>query len=176
MTISIIVARSKSGVIGINNQLPWHLPADLKHFKAITSGHPILMGRKTWDSLGRPLPNRRNIVISRQTGLDLAGAECFSSLEAAIAACQDAPEVFIIGGAQIYEQALSLVDQLIITEVDIEVDGDAFFPSLDNSWHIVAKEDHPQEHHLAQPDQAGKTYPAYSFITYQRVPGDSPRN
>jgi dihydrofolate reductase len=167
VAISIIVARSKSGVIGINNQLPWHLPADLKHFKALTSGHPIVMGRKTWDSLGRPLPNRRNIVISRQINLELSGAECFSSLETALAACDDANQVFIIGGAQIYEQALTLVDQLIVTEVDIEVEGDAFFPEIDSTWKIVEREDYPiQDNPLKQ----GESFPAYSFITYRRNP------
>lgn len=169
MIISIIVARSKNGVIGINNQLPWHLPADLKHFKAVTSGHPILMGRKTWDSLGRPLPNRRNMVITRQSELQIAGAECFLSLEDALAACKDAPKVFIIGGAQIYQQALSIADQLIITEVDTEVEGDAFFPSLDSTWKIVEQEDYPTEQQPDLLDQAGKIYPAYSFITYQRT-------
>ena len=165
MAISIIVARSRTGVIGIKNQLPWHLPADLKHFKALTTGHPIIMGRKTWDSLGRPLPNRRNIVISRQTDLELAGAECFSSLETALVACEEAKEVYIIGGAQIYEQALILVDQLIITEVDIEVEGDAFFPNIDSSWKIVEREDYPiQDNPLKQ----GESFPAYSFITYRR--------
>jgi len=165
LAISIIVARSKSGVIGINNQLPWHLPADLKHFKALTTGHPIVMGRKTWDSLGRPLPNRRNIVISRQIDLELSGAECFSSLESAIAACKGAREVFVIGGAQIYEQALPLVDQLIITEVDIEVAGDAFFPKIDSRWKIVEREDYPSQDN---PQKPGESFPAYSFITYQR--------
>jgi len=163
--ISIIVARSKSGVIGINNQLPWHLPADLKHFKALTTGYPIIMGRKTWDSLGRPLPNRRNMVISRQNNLELSGAECFSSLDAAIAACENANQVFIIGGAQIYEQALSLVDQLIITEVDIEVQGDAFFPEIDASWKILERENYPTQDN---PQKPGESFPAYSFITYQR--------
>jgi dihydrofolate reductase len=167
VSISIIVARSKSGVIGINNQLPWHLPADLKHFKALTSGYPIVMGRKTWDSIGRPLPNRRNIVISRQNNLELSGAECFSSLESALAACEDAKEVYIIGGAQIYEQALTLVDQLIITEVDIEVDGDAFFPKIDARWKIVEREDYPIQDN---PLKEGESFPAYSFITYRRNP------
>ena len=166
MIISIIVARSKNNVIGINNQLPWHLPADLKHFKALTSGNPILMGRKTWDSLGRPLPNRRNIVITRQKELELVGAECFLSLEAALAACKDTQNVFIIGGAQIYQQALSIADQLIITEVDTIVEGDAFFPSLDSTWKIVEQKDYPKEQH---PDQPDKIFPAYSFITYQRT-------
>ena len=165
MAISIIVARSKSGVIGINNQLPWHLPADLKHFKALTTGHPIVMGRKTWDSLGRPLPNRRNIVISRQIDLELSGAECFPSLESAIAACEGASEVYVIGGAQIYEQALPLVDQLIITEVDIEVEGDAFFPNIDSTWKIVEREDYPSQNN---PQKPGESFPAYSFITYRR--------
>ena len=124
MKIIIIVARSTEGVIGRNNELPWRLPADLQHFKKHTLGHPIIMGRKTWDSLGRALPERRNIVISRTPNLSLEPAESFSSLEEAITACENSEKVFIIGGANVYQQAIELADEMLITEVQIDVTGD----------------------------------------------------
>lgn len=152
-------------MIGVNNQLPWHLPADLKHFKSITSGHPIIMGRKTWDSLGRPLPNRRNMVISRQNNLQLEGAECFTSLENALRACHESHQIFIIGGAQIYAEALPLVDQLIITQVQLEVLGDAYFPDISEKWKEVDREDFPSE---ADPKNPSVMLPAYAFVRYER--------
>jgi len=160
MTIlSLIVAVAQNGVIGINNTLPWRLPEDLKRFKALTSGHPIIMGRKTFESLGRPLPNRRNIVISRNPDCVFAGAEVFASIEDAIAACKDAEKAFVIGGGEIYRQALALVDELQITEVDLAPEGDAFFPAIDMSiWREAARE--------AQVDAASGVH--YAFVTYQK--------
>lgn len=156
MELAIIVARAKNGVIGVNNTLPWHLPEDLKHFKTTTMGCPIIMGRNTWLSLGRPLPGRRNLVVSRNPEFKAEGAETYTSLEDAIDACSGVEKAFIIGGAQIYDEALAYVDQLIITEVDIEVDGDAYFPNVDNMmWEEVSRE----EHHNGQL--------AYAFVTYQ---------
>ena len=129
--LALIVARARNGVIGRDNTLPWRLRDDLQQFKQRTLGCPVIMGRKTWDSLGRPLPGRRNIVITRQADFAASGAECVHSLAEALSACDDAARVFVIGGAQIYAQALSLADVLWITEVAAEVEGDACFPALD---------------------------------------------
>lgn len=156
MELAIIVARAKNGVIGINNTLPWRLPEDLKHFKNTTLGHPIIMGRNTWESLGKALPGRRNIVVSRNPDYEASGAEVFTSLENAIDACTGNEKVFIIGGAQIYDEALAYVDKLIITEVDLDVDGDAFFPNIDDMmWQEISRE----EHHNGEL--------AYAFVTYE---------
>lgn len=163
--ISLIVAKADNNVIGHNNQLPWHLPADLKHFKARTLGKPIIMGRKTFESLGRVLPGRPHVVISRNE-LKLP-ENCYPalSLEAAIAQAQQltgaaSDEVVVIGGAEIYRQALPLVDTLYVTEVHLAPQGDAFFPPLDLAvWQETAREDVP-----AGADSAI----AYSIVTYQR--------
>jgi dihydrofolate reductase len=156
LELAIIVARAKNGVIGINNTLPWRLPEDLKHFKNTTLGHPIIMGRNTWESLGKALPGRRNIVVSRNPDYEASGAEVFTSLENAIDACTGNEKVFIIGGAQIYDEALAYVDKLIITEVDVDVDGDAFFPNIDDMmWQEISRE----EHHNGEL--------AYAFVTYE---------
>src|SRR5690606_19996461 len=130
-------ALAENRVIGRDNQLPWHLPADLKHFKALTLGKPIIMGRKTWDSLGRPLPGRLNVVVSRQPGLQLAGAEVFATLEAALeraeawAQANGAEELMLIGGAQLYELGLARAERLYLTRVGLSPEGDAYFPALD---------------------------------------------
>ena len=139
MIISLIAAIDKNGVIGADGDLPWNIPSDLKKFKAITSYKPIIMGRKTWDSIGRPLPNRDNIVISRNKNLNLEGAILTSSPEEAIMIAKQrakengADEIMIIGGGYIYNEFINLSDRLYITEVDIEVEGDAFFPKIDSS-------------------------------------------
>lgn len=142
--LSIIVAIASNGIIGCTNEagrgaLPWHLPEDLKHFKETTNGHPIIMGRKTWESLGRPLPNRRNIVISRQPNYTATGAEVFSSLPAALTEISDQP-AFIIGGAELYRQALPLSGQLIVTEVDMNAEGDTSFPPFGAEWQEVSRD------------------------------------
>lgn len=157
--ISIVVAMAKNRAIGINNTLPWHLPEDLKHFKAVTTGKPIIMGRKTWESLGRPLPNRRNILISTNQNYQADGAEVFSSLKNALTTCKNDAEICIIGGANLYTQALPLVTDLIITEIDLEVKADTFFPEFDaKEWLIKEQETHVSEKGIH-----------YCFIHYQHV-------
>ncbi len=132
--LTIIVATDQKNGIGIRNQLPWHLPEDLAHFKRTTSGHAIIMGRKTFESIGRPLPNRDNIVISRNQDWQFPGTFCASSISAALPLIGD-KTAFIIGGAQIYEQALPLADTLIVTEIAAHFECDAFFPTIDpNTW------------------------------------------
>ena len=153
--ISLVVAVSRNGVIGREGGLPWHISSDLKRFKEITMGKPVIMGRKTWESIRRPLPGRRNIVVSRNPEFKAEGAETFTSLEDAIDACSGVEKAFIIGGAQIYDEALMYVDKLIITEVDLEIDGDAFFPDVDDMlWEEVSREEH------------NNGTLAYAFVTY----------
>lgn len=149
LPLSLIAALARNRVIGRDNQLPWHLPADLRHFKATTLGKPIIMGRKTWDSLGRPLPGRLNIVVSRQRGLTLEGAEVFATLDAAIERAEawarekDAEELMLIGGAQLYELGLAQADRLYLTRVGLEPEGDAFFPEVDEAvWHMTSSVEH----------------------------------
>jgi dihydrofolate reductase len=157
MKISIIVATSQNLAIGNNGKLPWHLADDLKHFKQTTLKKPIIMGRKTFESIGRPLPQRQNIVISRTT-TEIAGCQVFSSLEhaisAAIAAVNTANEIMIIGGSEIYKSALPIANRIYLTKVQCTVKGDAFFPHIDMSeWQVISHEnfqksssnDHPFE-------------------------------
>lgn len=138
--LSLIVAMAKNRVIGYQNKMPWHLPAELAYFKRITTGHPIIMGRKTFESIGRPLPNRRNIVVSRNTNFHSPGVEVSTSMENALALCaNDNP--FVIGGASLYAEALTLAQQLYITEIDADLAGDTFFPPIDNSvWKEESRE------------------------------------
>lgn len=158
--ISIVVAISSNNAIGKNNQLLWHLPADLKHFKNITTGHTIIMGRKTYDSIGKPLPNRKNIVITRQHDLKIDGVEIANSLEEALSLCNTNEKIFVIGGAEIYRQALPLCDKIYLTRVHRHFDADAFFPELDNeTWEEIEKEDY-------LPDEKNKY--AYTFSTLVR--------
>jgi dihydrofolate reductase len=131
MLLSLVVARSRNGVIGKDNGLPWRLPADLAHFKRLTLGHPIVMGRRTWESIGRALPGRRNIVVTRTPGYRAPGAEVVDSLDAAWRASDGAAEVFVIGGAALYESVLPFADRIFLTEVDADVSGDTRFPALD---------------------------------------------
>ncbi len=141
--VSVIAALARNGVIGIENRLPWRLPEDLAHFKALTLGHPILMGRKTFESLGRPLPGRTNVVITRNPGYRPDGCLVAASIPAAIALCDGADEVFFIGGADLYAQAIPLADRLYLTEVDIEATGDAWFPDYDKrAFREVSRESH----------------------------------
>ena len=130
MKVNLIVAVDINNGIGKDNQLPWHLPADLKHFKNLTTGHPVLMGRKTFDSIGKALPNRRNIVISRQSGIEYPGIECCNSLEQAMMLCKDEDEIYIIGGSQIFEQSLSLADTLYLTRIEHNFEAVTFFPDI----------------------------------------------
>ncbi len=126
--ISVIAAVARGGVIGGENRLLWHISEDLRRFKAITSGHPVVMGRKTWESLGRPLPGRRNVVVTRQSSYRPAGAETVGSLTEAVALFPPEEEVFVIGGGEIYRQALPLADRLCLTEVEADYEGDTLFP------------------------------------------------
>ena len=159
--ISLVVAVSENNAIGKNNQLLWHLPADLKHFKEITTGHTIIMGRKTYESIGKPLPNRRNIVITRQRDLTLANVEVVGSLEDAILLCKSEKEVFVIGGAEIYKQALAHSNRIYLTTVHQIYEGDVFFPELKESdWQKTAIEHH-------QVDE--KNNVAYTFSTLERL-------
>ena len=134
--VIIIAAVARNGVIGRNNSLPWRLKADLAYFKATTSGHPILMGRKTWESLGRPLPGRRNLVISRNPDYHAAGAEVFCTPEDALATVPADEKIFVIGGAELYRQMLPMAGSLLLTCIQAEVEGDAVFPLFDHNQYI----------------------------------------
>jgi dihydrofolate reductase len=158
--ISVIAALAKNRVIGIENRLPWRLPEDLAHFKALTLNHPILMGRKTFESLGRPLPGRTNIVITRNPGYRPEGCRVADSIPAALALCAAADEVFFIGGAELYAQAIPFADRLYLTEVDIEAEGDAWFPRYDRS----AYREVSRESHIGEKGDAL----AFDFVVYER--------
>lgn len=156
--LSIIVAVAKNRVIGINNTLPWHLPEDLKRFRALTMGHHIIMGRKTYESLGRLLPGRTTVIVTRNKDYKVEGALVANSLEAAITLCKDDDEIFLIGGAELYQDGLKFSDKLYITELDLQVDGDAHFPQYPaEQWQQVSREAHTSEQGLS-----------FSYVTYQR--------
>ncbi len=162
MSLAIIVAMAQNRTIGVNNTLPWRCPADLQHFKALTMGHHIIMGRKTFDSIGRPLPGRTTVIVTRNRDLQVEGCLIAHSLQEAIAACSGDDEAFIVGGAELYTQALPLVARLYITEIQQDVAGDAHFPELDReTWLEVSREKHTQTE--PQPLE-------YHFVTYQRKP------
>jgi dihydrofolate reductase len=133
MMRSLIVACARNGVIGRDNGMPWHLPADLAHFKRITLGHPVIMGRRTWASIGRALPGRRNLVVSRTPGFAAPGAEVVPSLEAAWEAVAGTDEAFVIGGARLYEAALATCDRIYLTDIAADIPGDTTFPALDRA-------------------------------------------
>lgn len=155
----LVAAVASNGVIGVNNTLPWRLPDDLRRFKALTLGHPVIMGRKTWDSLGRALPGRHNIVITRAAGFAAPGATVVHSVDAALAACGDADIAFVIGGAEIYAQALPLANRLELTEIQAGIEGDAHFPPFDRSaWRETARERHSTGDALE-----------YDFVSYERL-------
>lgn len=163
MKISLIVAMADNRVIGNNNGLPWHLPADLQHFKAITMGKPIVMGRKTRESIGRPLPGRTNIVVTRDRSYQAEGCVVVHSIDEAFAAAADAEEIMIIGGAEFYRQVLPRTGTIYLTQVHGSFEGDAFFPLLDAAeWEEIAREDH-------EPDERNPH--AYSFVQLQRIKG-----
>lgn len=158
--LSLIAAMDNNRLIGNKNDLPWRLPADLQHFKSITMGKPIIMGRKTWESLGRPLPGRKNIAITRDITYQAEGAEVVHSLEQALEQAAEADEAMIIGGANLYAQALHSVERLYLTRVDGEFEGDAWFPEIaEAEWELVASEAH-------EPDERNPH--AYRFETWQR--------
>ena len=160
--LALIAACARGGVIGIANRLPWHLPEDMKFFRETTRSKPVIMGRKTWESLPdafRPLPGRRNIVVSRNPGYAAPGASVVSGLPEALAAAGDADIAFVIGGAELYRQALPLADRLLLTEIDQAYEGDAFFPDFDRDiWAETARDARMAESGLP-----------FAFVTYQRA-------
>jgi dihydrofolate reductase len=142
MKISLIVAMASNRAIGLNNQMPWHLSADLKKFKKITMGAPILMGRKTYESIGRPLPGRTNIIISRNPSYSQPDCLVFNDIEKALESCRDAEEIFVIGGSDLYKSMLPVADTLYLTQIHQEFPGDTFFPEIDaEQWIEVERED-----------------------------------
>jgi dihydrofolate reductase len=158
--LTLILARARNGVIGRGGTLPWHLPEDLAHFKRSTMGHPIVMGRRTWMSLGRPLPGRRNIVVSRNAAFNAPGAEVVTSLDAALKLVGDAPEVFVIGGVQLFEESEPRAQRILLTHIDADFAGDTYFPQPDpGAW--VARTREPQAPTPTRPF-------AIEFITYDR--------
>jgi dihydrofolate reductase len=156
--ITLIAAVAANGIIGRDNRLPWHLPEDLKHFKALTMGHPMIMGRKTWESLPGRLPGRPHIVISRNPDYRAEGASVVTSLAAAVDAAGETDEVFVIGGAELYSQALAIADRLQLTEIAADFEGDTRFPAYDRAaWRESARETHRAAAGLD-----------YAFVTYER--------
>lgn len=163
MKLHLIFARSANGVIGKDNTMPWHLPEDLAHFKRTTLGSPVIMGRKTWESLPpkfRPLPGRLNVVVTRQTDWQAAGASVAHSLAEAMALCQADEDAWIIGGAEIYAQALPLANTAVVTEIEASYDGDAFAPQFGPEWKEMRRERHVSSSGLN-----------FSFVTYTRTQG-----
>jgi dihydrofolate reductase len=156
--ISMIVARSRNHVIGRDNQMPWKISADLQFFKRVTMGHPVIMGRKTWESIGRPLPGRRNIVVSRNTHYVATGGELVGSLDEALKSLSEFPRVFVIGGEQLFTQAFDKADRLYITEIDLDIEGgDTFFEvPNESSWKEVER----------TPGTEGNI--TFSFVTLER--------
>ena len=147
MIISMVAAMAHSRVIGLNNQMPWHLPADLAHFKQVALGKPVLMGRRTYDSIGRLLPGRRNIVMSRQTKPAGFGGDWVSSVDEALALVTDTPELMVIGGGELYKQMLPLANRLYLTEIDLTTAGDAWFPDYQAvaDWRCVSEQLRPAD-------------------------------
>ena len=151
---------AKNRTIGVNNTLPWRCPEDLKHFKTLTMGHHMIMGRKTYDSIGKPLPGRTTVVVTRNNDLEVEGCVVAHSLKEAVSLCAGDNEVFVVGGAELYRQAVPLMDTLYITEIQRDVDGDVHFPEFDKSqWREIAREVRSQE--APQPLE-------YHFVTYQK--------
>ena len=162
MKLSLIAAVPRNRAIGRDNQLPWQEGADQRHFRATTMGCPVVMGRKTWESLParfRPLPGRRNVVVSRDAAYAAPGADVAGSLDAALSRLQDAPKVFVMGGAQLYALALPRADEMVLTEIDTDLDGDVFFPAWDRSqWAEVQRQGASTEQGVN-----------YAFVTYRRI-------
>ena len=157
--ITIIVAYASNRVIGNAGNIPWHLAEDLKRFRQLTIGHSIIMGRKTWESIGRLLPGRKHIIVSRKPGYEVAGAKVVDSVEAAVAAARDDSEIFVIGGGEIYARALPLAERILATEIDAKFEGDTYFPELEKgNWRETAR--------LSREDSGGG--PRYSFVTLER--------
>lgn len=157
--VSLIAAVARDGTIGANNTIPWKIPGEQKYFREVTTGHPIIMGRKTHESIGRPLPGRRNIVVTRNPDYRAEGCEVFASIAEALAACRNSDEVFVIGGAALYRECLPLADRLYLTEIGADFDGDTRFPDFDRSrWETVSR----------QRQQSASGW-SYEFAVYQRA-------
>ena len=160
MKISLIVAVAENGIIGTGGTMPWHITEDFRHFKEVTLGHSVIMGRKTYESIGRPLPRRRNIVITRNAELRFEGCEMATSLEAALAMCEGEEEVFVIGGGEIYRQAMPLAHKLYITHVGVRAEGDTRFPDIDPTvWHEVRREEFARGSEFPHP---------FAFVDYEK--------
>ncbi len=161
--LSAIAATAAGRVIGKDNKMPWHLPADLKHFKNLTSGHPVLMGRRTYESIGKPLPNRTNIIMTRDINYSAPDCIIVNSVETAVSMANelDMDEIFVIGGAEVYRQLLPQIQRVYLTEIHHHFDGDAFFPELHaKEWKEVSREPH-------QADEKNKY--DYSFVVLERI-------
>jgi dihydrofolate reductase len=157
--VFLVAAVAANGIIGAGGKLPWHLPQDLKHFKALTLGHPVIMGRKTWESLGRPLPGRENIVVTRSAGYDAPGASVAASLDAALALCAGEPVAFVIGGSELYAAALPVADGLVLTEIHRDYEGDTRFPQFDRKgWRETQRR-----------PQAGDGGLRFDFVLYEKA-------
>ncbi len=157
--VFLVAAVARNGVIGAGGKLPWHLPEDLKHFRQLTLNHPVIMGRRTWDSLGKPLAGRRNIVVSRSAGFAAPGAAIAASLADALALCAGEPAAFVIGGSEIYAAALPFADGLELTEIDRDYEGDARFPAWDRTaWRVSKREAH-----------AWSDGVRFSFVRYEKA-------
>ncbi|MDE2454666.1 MAG: dihydrofolate reductase [Burkholderiales bacterium] len=164
-TLVLIAAVARNGVVGAGGRLPWHLPEDLRHFRAATNGHPVIMGRRTWDSLPprfRPLPGRRNLVVTRDPAWRAEGAEAVTSPEAALARVADAERAFVIGGAELWAAALPLADELLLTEIDRDFDGDACFPAFDRRLFVETG----RERLRATPPNDFE----FSIVSYRKTP------
>ena len=162
MTISLVVAASTNNVIGSDGGLPWHLPDDLRHFKRLTTGNPIVMGRRTFESIGRPLPDRRNIVMTRDPDYMARGCDVVSSVREALDIEADADEVMIIGGGQVYRDFLPHADRIYLTRVQADVEGDTYFPDIDEAgWRLVSSEPHAADEKHAY---------AFDVMVYERRP------
>ncbi len=160
MKISLIVAMARNRTIGVNNTLPWRIPEDLRHFKALTMGHHMIMGRKTFDSIGKPLPGRTTVIVTRNKAFQAECCVVAHSLQDAVTACANDEEIFVVGGAELYAQALPLASTLYLTEIEQDVNGDAYFPEFDrNEWVETARVRRSQ----AEPQPL-----EYDFVTYRR--------
>jgi dihydrofolate reductase len=158
--VSIIAAVASNGVIGRQGDLPWHMPTDLRRFKRLTTGHHLVVGRKTWDEVGKPLPGRIMVVVTRDRSFRPEGATVVHSVDAALSAARGDDEVFIAGGGEIYRQALPLADRLYITRIHANVEGDTVFPEIDeNEWHVIDREDYDADERNPYP---------FSFLVYER--------
>ena len=160
MIISLIAAMAKNRVIGKGNKLPWDLPADMQHFRDLTHGKPVIMGRKTFESIGHPLPKRPNIILTRESEYHAEGCTIVHSSEEALAAAGNAPEIMILGGTNVFEQFLATANRIYLTIIDHEFEGDIYFPKFDETiWKVTSQEEH-------RPDEKNK-YP-YTFVTYEK--------